>query len=202
LIDIAGTCPNDPVGKLQRRWHQGGDGSADGTARIWDPVSGACLITLRAYEPSTMPHSVPTDPWSRRLRKTTTIKVWDATTGKLLLDLRNHIYESRRSNQRRRIDLLSSSFDGHGQSLGCKVGRPTAGFWCAGPRVTSAKFSPDASMIFLAAEKGQPSGSGPPVNRLQAHGHARQSVFPAAIIQSAGISVDVQKLVDRGLRYL
>jgi WD40 repeat protein len=129
-------------------------GSTDGTASVWDAVSGKELLTLRGLG---VVHSVAWSPDGKRLATggaDGTAKVWDAASGKELLILRGHhgsgeIIVDAPEGKR----VITSDDDGTTKVLDAVSGKQL-GIWKEPFAVFSVSWSPDGKRLATGGGDG------------------------------------------------
>jgi WD40 repeat protein len=126
-------------------------GSFDKMARVWDAVSGQCLLEVRHAEPVA---AVAFSPDGTRLAAGShdnTARVWDVASGQQLLEVRH-------DNKRITTVVAAVAFSPDGTRLGTGSSDRSARLWDAATeqcllevrhdeKVTAVAFSPDATRL-------------------------------------------------------
>jgi len=129
-------------------------GSTDGTAKVWDAVSGEELFPLSGHSDCIC--SVSFSPDGRRIltsSEDTTARIWDAATGKELLLLNDHngtVYVAAFSADSRRV--VTCSWDKTAKVWDAATGKVLLTFTNHAGPVVAVAFSPDGQQIATCSE--------------------------------------------------
>ncbi|MFA5099250.1 MAG: WD40 repeat domain-containing protein, partial [Candidatus Omnitrophota bacterium] len=127
--------------------------SDDGTAKVWDALSGKELLTLRGHAGWVL--SAEFSPDSKKIvtaSSDVTAKVWDALSGKELLTLQGHagwVLSAEFSPDSRKI--VTASFDKTAKVWDALSGEELQTLQGHTDRVNTAQFSPDSRKIVTAS---------------------------------------------------
>jgi WD40 repeat protein len=127
-------------------------GAVDGTARIWDTVTGSPVGSVLQHESAITALSYSPDG-SRILTATrdSTARLWDARSGaplEIVFRHRSGITSATFSADGRQV--VTTSYDSSATVWEAATGRPVAGPLKHEERVDSAAFSPDGSLVVTA----------------------------------------------------
>jgi WD40 repeat protein/transcriptional regulator with XRE-family HTH domain len=132
--------------------------SLDGTAKVWDPVTGQEILTLRGHSDGVW--NVTFSPDGSKFVTASsdkTAKVWDAASGKALVTLSGHtegitcVVFSPTDNGAR---VVTASDDGTAKVWDVKTGRELLTLSSKSGRISGVAFSPDGARIATAQDEG------------------------------------------------
>jgi eukaryotic-like serine/threonine-protein kinase len=166
--------------------------SSDGTARIWDAVSGGELAVLRGHPRDVFSASFSSD--GKRIVTASydkTARIWDATTGKELEVLAGHsarVIDARFSPDGRRV--VTAAADGSAYVWDVESGRQLISLIGHTDLIRTAVFSPDGRRILTASldrsARIWDAATGREITRLLGHGNQ---------VWSAAFSADGKRVV-------